>query len=161
MSHWLKTNQVGAGYEWVYKNIPPGIICEKLIETEDGLPPKDYKFFCFNGVPKFLFVASERLNNSTVKFDFFDCEWNLLPFLQGHPNSVIPPEKPKELLQLLEIASIASKDFPHVRVDFYVEKGKILIGELTFYHFNGFVRFRPRKYDEKLGEYFILTEKWI
>jgi hypothetical protein len=161
MKFWLRTNQCRAGYEWAYKDIKPRIICEELIETADGLPPKDYKVFCFNGIPKFLFVASERLNNHDVKFDFYDCDWNLLPVTQGHPNSQKPMQKPSELSNMLEIASKASKDFPHVRVDFYLEKGKLMIGELTFYHFDGFVRFNPPKYDEIFGSYFNLPEKMV
>ncbi|MCM1140350.1 MAG: glycosyl transferase [Muribaculum sp.] len=159
MKFWLKTNQCRAGYEWAYKDIKPRIIGEKLIETSDGLPPKDYKVFCFNGIPKFLFVASERLNNYDVKFDFYDNNWNLLPVTQGHPNSQKPMPKPAELSKMLEIASIASKDFPHVRVDFYLENGKLMIGELTFYHFDGFVRFNPSEYDQIFGSYFNLPEK--
>lgn len=161
IAFWLKTNQIYAGYEWAYKNIQPRIIGEKLIETADGLPPKDYKVFCFDGVPKFLFVASERFNNHEVKFDFFDCDWNLLPFTQGHPNTVKPIEKPKELQKMLEIAATASKELPHVRVDFYLEDDKLMIGELTFYHFNGLVRFNPYKYDEIMGSYFKLPQKMI
>lgn len=161
MKFWLRTNQCRAGYEWAYKDIKPRIICEKYIETADGLPPKDYKVFCFKGVPHFLFVASERLNNHDVKFDFYDCDWNLLPVTQGHPNSQKPMQKPSELSKMLEIASKASKDFPHVRVDFYLENGKLMIGELTFYHFDGFVRFNPSKYDEIFGAYFELPEKML
>lgn len=159
MKFWLKTNQCRAGYEWAYRDIKPRIIGEKLIETADGLPPKDYKVFCFNGEPKLLFVASERFNNHDVKFDFFDTEWNLLPFTQGHPNTAKPMAKPKELDLMLEVAAKASKPFPHVRVDFYLEKGKLMIGEMTFYHFDGFVRFNPGKYDEIIGSYFTLPKK--
>lgn len=156
ISFWLKTNQCGAGYEWAYKNIRPRIICEELIETEDGLPPKDYKFLCFNGEPKLLFVASERYNNNNVKFDFFDIEWNHLPFTQGHPNSEKILAKPEKLQEILGICRIISKDFPHVRVDFYIENHKIMIGELTFYHFDGFVRFNPPQFDKIIGSYFTL-----
>ncbi len=158
MRFWLKTNQCGAGYEWAYKNIKPRIICEELINTKDNLPPKDYKFFCFNGEPKMLFVGSERIGDQ-VKFDFFDLEWNHLPVLQGHPNNPSPIEKPDELPEIIQICRIVSKDFPHVRVDFYIEDHKIMIGELTFYHFDGFVRFKPHTYDELFGSYFILPEK--
>lgn len=158
MRFWLKTNQCGAGYEWAYKNIKPRIICEELIHTADGLPPKDYKFFCFNGEPKMLFVGSERIDDK-VKFDFFDLEWNHLPVLQGHPNNPVPIERPKELEEIIDICRVVSKGFPHVRVDFYIEDHKIMIGELTFYHFDGFVRFKPQSYDELFGSYFVLPKK--
>ena len=35
--------------EMQYQGIPPKLICEKLIETEDGGLPVDYKLYCFNG----------------------------------------------------------------------------------------------------------------
>lgn len=158
MRFWLKTNQCGAGYEWAYKNIKPRIICEELIHTEDGLPPKDYKFFCFNGEPKMLFVGSERVDDH-VKFDFFDLDWNHLPVLQGHPNSPKPIARPQELEEIIDICKVIAPDFPHVRIDFYIEDHKIMIGELTFYHFDGFVRFKPQSYDELFGSYFKLPEK--
>lgn len=161
MKFWLKTNQCRAGYEWAYRDIKPRIIGEKLIETEDGLPPKDYKVFCFDGQPKFLFVASERYSNHDVKFDFYDCDWNLLPVTQGHPNADKPMDRPKELEEMLAVAAKASEGIPHVRVDFYLEKGKLMIGEMTFYHFDGFVHFNPAKYDEIFGSYFKLPNKML
>ena len=142
--------------EWHYHYIKNKIIIENLIETEDGHSPKDYKFFCFNGEPKFLFVASER--DTDVKFDFFDLDWNHIPVIQGHYNSKKKIEKPEKLKEMLEICRILSKDFPHVRVDLYYEKEKIYFGELTFFHFSGLTPFHPKKYDYIFGEYFDLSD---
>ena len=138
--------------EWPYKSIEKKLLIEELIKTKDGCAPKDYKFFCFNGEPRFLFVASER--DKEVKFDFFDLEWNHIPVKQGHLNSNKKIEKPSKLKEMLNICRILSKDFPHVRVDLYYENDKIYFGELTFFHFSGLTSFYPKKYDYIFGKYF-------
>ncbi len=138
--------------EWPYHFIKNRIIVEEIIDTDDGHSPKDFKIFCFNGEPKFLFVASERDTN--VKFDFYDTNWNYIKVAQGHEHAKNPIKKPEKLDEMLEIARKLSKDFPHVRVDLYYEKGKIYFGELTFFHFSGLTPFWPKKYDYIFGEYF-------
>ena len=138
--------------EWAYYNLQFRIIAEELIESSDKYQVKDYKFFCFNGEPKFLFVASER-GTEHLKFDFFDMNWNWLPVTNGHehnPNIL----KPKHFNEMVEISRKLSHDFPHVRVDLYEENDKIIFGELTFYHFGGFTRFEPDEWDFNFGEYF-------
>ena len=60
--------------EWPYKNVPRRIIAEQFIEGENGDLP-DYKFFCFDGVVKALFVGSER-GSGDVKFDYYDDDFN-------------------------------------------------------------------------------------
>ncbi len=128
------------------------IIVEELIETEDNRAPWDYKIFCFNGEPKFLFVAKDRETECT--FDFFDTDFNWIDVRQGHPNAKVRPEKPENFDKMLEYARILSKGFPQVRVDLYNIKGKIYFGELTFYHFAGLTPFEPKEFDEKFGTYF-------
>lgn len=141
--------------EWHYHHIKNKIIVEDLIETEDGHSPKDYKIFCFNGEPKFLFVASER--DVDVKFDFFDLDWNHINVKQGHLNAKNKIKKPEKFDEMLDICRVLSKDFPHVRVDLYYENGKIYFGELTFFHFSGMTPFHPKKYDYIFGEYFDIS----
>lgn len=43
--------------EWAYKNIKPLIIGEKYIEHNEQEGLVDYKFYCFNGKPKFLYLG--------------------------------------------------------------------------------------------------------
>ncbi len=142
--------------EWPYHYIKNRIIVEDLIQTEDGDCPKDYKFFCFYGEPKFLFVGVER--QTCLKMNYYDLEWNRIPVRRLYPNTKRVIEKPKKLDEMLEICRILSKDFPHVRVDLYYENNQIYFGELTFFPSSGFEPFKPRKYDRIFGEYFDITK---
>ncbi len=139
--------------EYPYYSVKPRIIAEEFIRTEDD-ELSDYKIFCFNGEPKFLFVGTERQKKGTeVKFDFFDTDFNHLPIRNGHENSSHHIPKPMNYEKMLEIASKLSAGFPHVRVDLYNVNGKIYFGEMTFFHFAGFVPFEPDEWDYKFGEF--------
>ena len=143
--------------EWPYKNVKPRIIAEKYMkdskdQKEEGLT--DYKFFCFDGEPKVMFIATDRAKeNEETKFDFYDMEFNHLPFTNGHPNSDKVIEKPNQFELMKELCKKLSKDLPHVRVDFYESEGKIYFGELTLYHWGGMVPFNPEEWDYRLGSW--------
>ncbi|GKX31761.1 glycosyl transferase [Vallitalea longa] len=153
----LKRNYYYLGREWPYKNVKPKIICEKYMVDESGTELKDYKFFCFDGEPKALFVATDR--DIDTRFDFYDTEFKHLPFMQHYKNGIKKIVKPVGFNEMVELASKLSKNIPHVRVDFYDIKGKIYFGELTFYHFSGFEKFEPEKYDEIFGSWIKLPSK--
>ena len=138
--------------EWPYKNVTPRIIAEQYMEDETG-ELRDYKFFCFNGEVKALFIASDRTKKEQTKFDFFDENFNHLPFTNGHPNSSKEIRKPEGFEQMKIIASKLSQNIPHVRVDLYSVRGKIYFGELTFYHWSGFTPFVPQEWDNRFGEF--------
>lgn len=138
--------------EYPYKNVKRRIIAEKYLEDKSG-GLTDYKFFCFDGVPQYLFVATDRMKKGEeTKFDFFDMDWNHLPFTNGHPNNAIIPEKPACFEQMKNIAARLSVGFPHIRVDLYNINGDIYFGELTFFHWSGLVPFDPVEWDYKFGE---------
>ena len=99
-----------------------------------------------------MFVASERQKKEEPFFDFFDQDYNILPIKQGHPNSVNTPEKPICFEEMKIIASKLSQQLPHVRVDLYEVNDKVYFGELTFFHYAGFVPFEPQEWDYKFGE---------
>lgn len=148
--------------EWQYKNITPRIIAEKYMEDESG-ELRDYKFFCFDGVVKALFIASDRLKeNEDTKFDFFDRDFNHLPITNGHPNALIVPQKPRLYEEMIVLAEKLSKGIPHVRVDLYSIGTQIYFGEMTFSHHSGLCPFVPREWDYKFGEWLKLpTEKFV
>ena len=143
--------------EYPYKNVPHRYIAETYMEDESRYELKDYKFFCFNGVPRFMFVATGRQQNDT-RFDFYDTEFNHLPVTNGHENADIWPTKPQNFEEMLMVAEKLSKGIPHVRVDLYNCNGKIYFGELTFFHWSGFVPFEPVEWDYKFGEYLQLPK---
>ena len=145
----LRNNYFFEHREYPYKNVKPRIIAEKFMVDESGMELKDYKFFCFNGEVKFLFIATDRPIDT--RFDFFDTDFNHLPFKQGHPWANKEINKPDGFEEMKRIAGILSKGFPHVRVDLYDINGKIYFGELTFFHFSGNVPFEPEEWDYKIG----------
>ena len=148
----LKNNYFYNGREWPYKNVKPRIIIEKYMVDESGYELKDYKFFCFNGKVKLMFIATDRNSNNETCFDFYDENFNHLPFTNGHPNSKKQIKKPHNFEKMKELAEKLSKDIPQVRIDFYNINGKIYFGEITFFHWSGFVPFEPEEWDYKLGD---------
>ncbi len=149
------------GRELPYKNVPHRIIAEQYIEPDPTINDLiDYKFFCFDGEVKALFIATERQNpNEEVKFDFFDAEFNHLPLRQGHDNAKTMPQKPKNFELMKQLASKLSKGFPHIRVDFYETPKGVLFGELTLYQFGGFMAFEPAEWDRVFGDWIVLPQK--
>lgn len=148
--------------EWPYKNVKKAILAEEYIENNSTNDLKDYKFFCFNGKVKALFIGSERqVPGEEVKFDFFDENFQHLEIKHGHPNSKSLPPKPKKFEEMKIIASKLSKDFPHVRIDLYEANGVIYFGEITFYHHGGFVPFEPEKWDKIFGSWITLPNSEI
>ena len=71
LKKWLAEDFGTQRAELSYKGVKKKILCEALIETDDGKSPKDYKFFCNYGEPKFLFVASDR-HGEHAFFDYYD-----------------------------------------------------------------------------------------
>lgn len=151
-------NYYNRNKEYPYRYVRPRIIAEQYMEDESGYELKDYKIFCFDGKPKFLFVATGRQQNDT-RFDFFDLEWHHLPVLNGHPNSDTPLQKPENFEEMLEVAHKLSKGMTQVRVDLYNVNGRIYFGELTFFHWSGMTKFEPIEWDYKFGEYIKLPVK--
>lgn len=147
----ISRNYFYGGREYQYKSIIPRIIAEKYLEESDG-QLKDYKFFCFNGTPKLLFVVTDRGLNNT-KFDFFDLQFNKLPIKQYYPNSAQHIGRPHNFELMVKLAAKLTKNFIHCRADFYEVNGKVFFGELTFTHFCGFEPFVPPEWDYKLGSW--------
>lgn len=137
-----------------YRKIPRKIIAEKYLETDLG-ELQDYKFLCFDGTPYFCWVDLGRFSKHTRTV--FNMKWELQPWTQatyGIASNEIP--KPKNFDKMVEIATILSKGFSHVRVDLYNVDGKIYFGEMTFTNGSGLDPIVPEKYDRVLGDYWKL-----
>ena len=155
----LKQDYYLTGREGPYKDVPRKIIAEKYMK--DSRPGEecltDYKFFCFNGEPKILYMSKDQAKKPYT--DFFDMEFNHLKLKMKDINSEIPPEKPYMFNQMKEFAKILSNGFAHVRVDFYCIDNVVYVGELTFFHNSGFCKITPEEWDYKLGEWIELPKE--
>lgn len=157
----LKRKYYYSSREWPYKNVLPKIIAEPYMEDEYG-KLNDYKFFCFDGKVKALFIASDRQSDvDETKFDFFDRNFNHLPFTKGHPNAKNVPKKPQMFDKMLELAEKLSQGIPHVRVDFYEIGMNVYFGEMTFFSGGGFVPFEPEEWDFTFGSWIDLCPKML
>lgn len=146
------------GREWPYKDVKRCVFAEQYLEDATG-ELRDYKFFCFDGVVKYLFIATERQSGGEVKFNYFDADFNDLGIVQHHPMSDKKIEKPQLFEQMKELASKLSKGLPQVRVDLYNVNGEIYFGEYTFFHHGGTVPFHPDKWDYIFGANIQLPSK--
>ncbi len=149
----LKRDFFYAGREYPYKGIKPYIIAEQLMVDDKNSEKAidDYKFFCFNGEPKVMFVATDRERD--CRTDFFDMNFNHLEFYNVHPNSDKPITKPERFEEMKEIAAKLSKGMRQVRIDLYELNGKIYFGEFTFFHGGGFRLYQPAHWETELGDW--------
>ena len=149
----LAQNYFLGNREWPYKNVERRVFAEAYKEDEFG-ELRDYKLFCFDGEVKALFIATDRSKGDhAVRFDFFDENFNHLPFTNGHPNAATIPQKPKMFEKMKELAAKLSKGIPHVRIDFYEVGNQVYFGEMTFFHWSGMVPYEPEEWDYKFGEW--------
>ena len=146
----LKKNFYYICREWPYKNVKPRIIAEKYMVDESRTELKDYKFFCFDGEPKLMFVATDR--GVDTRFNFYDMNFKQINLQQHYKNSNKEIDRPKNFDTMISIAKKLSENLPHIRVDLYDVNGHIYFGELTLYHFSGFEKFYPEEYDLILGK---------
>ena len=139
--------------EYPYYDVPKRIIAEQILEappTMEELP--DYKWYCFNGEPKYCQVIQDRYSNETI--DFFDVEWNHQEFYGLNPTAKpahVTPAKPCDLETQIDIARKLSEGKEFVRVDLYSTGNKTYFGELTFFPAGGIGSFTPDEWNHKLG----------
>lgn len=149
---WMKQDYWKKYAEVQYKFIKKRIIIEQFL----GYDIFTFKFYCFHGVPKVMYVSTRDENREKEYYDYFDMQWNHLNVsLAGHPNRPDYQciEKPENFEEMKKTAKALSEDFPFVRVDLYNINGRIYISELTFIPTGGFMRLTPEGTAEKWGNW--------
>lgn len=154
---WLNAKFLPCYGEWFYGIEKPCIIVEQYLD--DGTERlRDYKVYCFHGIPRYIGVDSGNADGTHYK-DIYDVDWNLLEGYQmAYPCNGVPTAKPAQLKELLHYASVLSEDFLHARVDFYMVGQKIVFGEITFTNSAGFGRVEPEKFALEMGNYLQLPQ---
>lgn len=144
--------------EWQYKNIKPKIMAEQYLVNSTGEEANDYKFFCFNGEPRVLYVSLIGEGEPFMKY--FDTEWNCLDFDTGYKTLEQEIKKPDNLDEMLLICRKLSENIPFVRVDLYLVDGKIYFGEFTFTPYGGYYPFNPPEWNKIFGDWLQLPKKY-
>lgn len=137
--------------ELIYKNITPRILIEKYISEIDNESLIDYKFHCFNGEPKYVYLQKNKSEN--IQKCFYDMQWNkILPekYISAFYESDF--QKPENFDEMIEVAKKLSQGFIFLRVDLYSIENKIIFGELTFFSNAGLIRSSIERFNKEFGE---------
>lgn len=126
---------------WCYGQIEPILFVEKFL-SNDNVYAKDYKIFAFNSNQNAILIQDyQQVFNS--QFD-----WNKLDIVLDDIKNINDPDikhMNKIATKILKILNLS-----HVRVDFYLYKKKIYIGEITFLTSNSFFSFyKKTNYDKQ------------
>lgn len=165
----LKKNLYNRTREWPYKGIVHRVIAEEYlknsVEIIDGAEREvllDYKFYCFNGEPRFLYVGYSNMKDGKKhdQLSFFDLNWQRTEFYRSdHEQIPFVVEKPEKLNEMINIARELSRGIPFVRVDLYYVDNNIFFSELTFSPGSGFAEFEPEEWAKKIGDWIELPSR--
>ncbi len=138
-----------------YQRIKPCIIVEKKLENDSDKSSSliDYKIWCFNGKPEFIFVILNRTKKH-MDIMLYDKDWNPHPEyckFDDHYRQAELIDPPQNLKEMLDYAEILACPFPEVRADFYNIKGKIYFGELTFTSLGGLMTYFSDDFQDLAG----------
>lgn len=134
LAHWLKYPYGALSGQPHYSVIKPLIFAEEYLKQSDKPDelPYDYKFFCFDGEPRFILFYTGRKVNGHLTYDtVFDTDWNEKKGIVNSPAKELFP-RPDALDEMTEMARKLSKGHKLVRVDFYCIEGRPVFGEMTF-----------------------------
>ncbi|VXC03368.1 ATP-grasp fold amidoligase family protein [Maribacter litoralis] len=153
------------GREKPYKNIKPIIVVEKLLTTNNGELPADYKVHCFNGKVRMINVDIGRGTKNHYR-NWYNRKWEREEYSWssdlGNGKFTYPSnedvEKPALLDEMITLSEKLVDDIPYLRVDWYIFQDQLFFGELTFHHNGGNRPIEPKKWDVLLGNELTLNK---
>ena len=141
--------------EWAYEGAKQSkVIVEELLVDPDSSDGSicDYKFLCYNGKFKYLWIDKDRYSNHLR--GFWDQDLRFMPDkVSDHPtfSKEKAPKLPDNIREMIEVSEKLADGFPFVRVDLYNIRGRIVFGEMTFYPWSGYCLYTPDSFDFDLG----------
>ncbi len=148
---WMRRSHYWHNREWVYKDITPRIVCERLLTDPVWSSPTEYAFHCFDGEPRFLRVHAGRASGK-LSSDIFDLQWQKPPFVVSRADSGRITERPSNFDEMADCARRLSRGWPYVRVDLFGVEGRTIFQELSWHPAAGGNRFIPESYDHYWGD---------
>ncbi len=175
VQRWMKTNYYDGSREKFYRFVARKIMVEELLTEHSGAPAVDYRFFVYDGTPRFFYTsyrpqasgAEARLlaESDGRMLAFFDRECRRIPVRQVLPGMPPTPREyfesldrrwpfpiPANIDEMFDVAGKMGRGFDFVRIDMYNPGGRILFGEITTIPGGGLIRFDPPAYDRLFGE---------
>lgn len=152
------------GREWAYQvGKAHRIIIDELLEADKEIGGLiDYKFLCFNGKCKYLYIAADRTLGNGAGFGIFDNKFVRINCNREDERVLARDiKKPDNFEEMLELAEELAKAFPYARIDLYNTNGNIRLGEISFYDGSGYMTFDRDEFDIELGNELILPDKMI
>ena len=155
LNKWLKEDFGAFNIELHYSKIKQHkIICEEYL----GDNITDYKFFCFNGEPMFMYVSNDLVHDRQAKIGFFNLDGSKIPLKRDDYQDILSIELPSFFEEMKQIAKDLSSPFPFVRVDFFLANNRYYFAELTFTPGAGMMPFNPDYYDKEWGNLIDLSK---
>ncbi len=148
LNAWMKEDFGAFNIERHYSKIEPHITCEEYL----GDNITDYKYFCFNGEPKFIYVSTDLVHDRQAQIGFFYLDGSKMPLRRDDYTDIPSVELPSFFNEMTEMAKTLCQKFPFVRVDFFIANGKYYFAELTFTPSACMMPFNPDKYDLEWGQ---------
>lgn len=156
---WLRIKQNASTTEFHYDRIRPCVVAEQMLDFTKDINESssaiDYKIWCFNGRPSFVWTCANRDNDHT-DVALFDPDWNYLPnksvFNEHYRQQEVLVKKPVNLDEMLYVAAQLSAGFPVVRVDLYNINSNIYFGEMTFTSLGGTMNFYTNECLYEMGQ---------
>ncbi len=157
----LKSDSFYASREWPYKNVPRRILAEQYMVDQNSKSLIDYKFYCFNGNPRFLYIALANYTNGKKNdvLSYINLDWTPAPFFRTDHNPFpYSLNKPDKFDEMITIAAKLSEGIPFVRVDLYYINGQVYFSEYTFSPGGGFNEFKPYEWEREIGSWIDLSQ---
>lgn len=156
LNSWIKEDFGAFNIELHYSKIKPHvIICEEYL----GKEITDYKFFCFNGKPQFIYISRDLIHDRQAQIGFFYLNGEKMPLKRDDYADISNAKFPVFFNEMVETAEKLCKEFPFVRVDFFVANNRFYFAELTFTPSACMMPFNPEDYDLKWGKMLNLGEE--
>lgn len=149
---WLKSRRAGRHHpEWGYRGVPRQLLAEPLLEGPDGGTPSEINVFTFGGQARLIRRFTGRKTLPERRDAWFDPTGRQVEIGIDSIASVRMDLPDSLRIELINVAEALSEGLDHLRVDFYVTRDGLKVGELTPYSWAGQAHWRSPDHDEKLG----------
>ena len=135
--------------EWWYQTIVPRVYLEEdLSEKSEDIA--DWKFWVAGGQLQFVQVDQNRSSAHIQRV--YDRNFAITPHELYYPSDFKGGTKPSRFNDMVTVAESISKNLEFARIDFFVKRDEIFLGEITLCPFGAKKRMRSQVLDESMGQ---------